>query len=62
VPLVVFTSEPRGKQARRRWPARYAPLAYLLEKSGFRVEKTFATKGSDLEKTMKAEGQAWLAS
>lgn len=42
-------------------PREYAPLAYLLEKSGFPVQKTFATKGSDLEKRMKAEGQAWLA-
>jgi hypothetical protein len=43
-----------------RYPREYAPLAYLLEISGFPVQKTFATKGSELERTMKAEGQAWL--
>jgi hypothetical protein len=32
-----------------------------LEKSGFPVKRVFATKGSDLEKTMKANGHAWLA-
>jgi hypothetical protein len=42
------------------YPREYAPLAYLLEKSGFPVKRVFATKGSDLEKTMKANGQAWL--
>jgi hypothetical protein len=25
------------------------------------VKRVFATKGSDLEKTMKAKGHAWLA-
>jgi hypothetical protein len=43
-------------------PREYAPLAYLLEKSGFPVKRRFATKGSDLEKTMKASGEAWLKS
>jgi hypothetical protein len=45
----------------RKYPREYAALAYLLEKSGFPVKRVFATKGSDLEKTMKADGQAWLA-
>ena len=45
----------------QRHPREYAPLAYLLEKSGFPVQRTFATKGSDLERAMKAAGQAWLA-
>jgi hypothetical protein len=45
----------------KKYPREYAPLAYLLEKSGFPVKRVFATKGSDLEKTMKANGQAWLA-
>jgi len=31
------------------------------DKSGFPVKRVFATKGSDLEKTMKAKGHAWLA-
>jgi SnoaL-like domain len=46
----------------RRFPREYAPLAYVLEKSGFPVTRVFATKGSALESTMKAEGAAWLAS
>jgi hypothetical protein len=45
----------------KKYPREYAALAYLLEKSGFPVKGVFATKGSDLEKTMKANGQAWLA-
>jgi hypothetical protein len=44
-----------------RYPSAYAPLAYLLEKSGFPVHRVFATKGSDLEVQMKKGGQAWLA-
>jgi hypothetical protein len=44
----------------KTYPREYAPLAYLLEKSGFPVKRVFATKGSDLEKTMKANGRAWL--
>jgi hypothetical protein len=44
-----------------RYPSAYAPLAYLLEKSGFPVRRVFATKGSDLEVQMKKGGQAWLA-
>jgi hypothetical protein len=43
-----------------RYPCEYAPLAYLLEKSGFPVKRVFATKDSELEKAMKAIGQAWL--
>jgi SnoaL-like domain len=46
----------------RRYPREYAPLAYVLEKSGFPVERVFATRGSDLEKTMKADAAAWLSS
>ncbi|HWL72593.1 MAG TPA: nuclear transport factor 2 family protein, partial [Burkholderiaceae bacterium] len=44
-----------------RYPSAYAPLAYLLEKSGFPVRRVFATKGSDLEVQMKKGGQAWRA-
>jgi hypothetical protein len=44
----------------KKYPREYAALAYLLEKSGFPVKRTFATKGSDLEKAMKAAGEAWL--
>jgi hypothetical protein len=45
----------------KKYPGKYAPLAYLMEKSGFPVKRVFATKGSDLEESMKADGQAWLA-
>ncbi|MCX4163051.1 MULTISPECIES: hypothetical protein [Paraburkholderia] len=38
----------------------YAPLACLLEKSGFPVGRVFATRGSELERTMKADAQGWL--
>jgi SnoaL-like domain len=44
-----------------KYPREYAALAYLLEKSGFPVRRVFATHGSDLERTMKANGHAWLA-
>jgi hypothetical protein len=46
----------------RKHPREYAALAYLLEKSGFPVKRAFATHGSDQERTMKANGHAWLAS
>jgi hypothetical protein len=44
----------------QKYPREYAPLAYLLEKSGFPVNRVYPTKGSDLEKTLKAKGQSWL--
>jgi hypothetical protein len=44
-----------------RYPREYAPLAYLLDKSGFPLERVFATRGSELELTMRAEAGAWLA-
>ena len=46
--------------AARRFPIAYAPLAYLLEVSGYPVVGAFATKGDDLEASLKREGQAWL--
>lgn len=45
-----------------RYPREYAALAYLLDKSGFPVARVFPTKGSDLERGMKADGRAWLNS
>ncbi|WP_435929231.1 nuclear transport factor 2 family protein [Dryocola sp. BD613] len=45
----------------KRYPIAYAPLAYMLEKSGFPVQRVFATKGSELEATMKKEAESWLA-
>lgn len=43
-----------------KYPREYAALAYLLEKSGFPVQRVFATRGSALEQQMKADGQRWL--
>jgi SnoaL-like domain len=45
-----------------RYPREYAALAYLLEKGGYPVNRLFATKGSELERAMKAAGEAWLRS
>ena len=45
-----------------RYPREYAALAYVLEKSGFPLKVKPITKGSDEEKALKAEAQAWLAS
>jgi hypothetical protein len=44
-----------------KYPREYAALAYLLELSGFPVGRVFATRGSELEDKMKAEGKRWLA-
>jgi hypothetical protein len=44
----------------QKYPREYAALGYLLEKSGFPVKGVYPTKGSDLEKTIKAKGQTWL--
>jgi hypothetical protein len=40
-----------------KYPREYAPLAYLLAKSAFPVNRVYPTKGSDLEKTIKARGR-----
>lgn len=50
------------KERAKRYPAAYAALAYLLEISGFPVQRVFATKGSELESEMKSHGMSWLAS
>lgn len=44
-----------------KYPREYAVLAYLLEQSGFPLGRVFATRGSELEANMKAEGKRWLA-
>ena len=44
-----------------KYPREYAALAYLLEKSGFPVQRVFATRGSILEQQMKADGKRWLS-
>jgi hypothetical protein len=43
-----------------KYPHEYAPLAYLLEKTGFPVSRIYPTKGSELEKMIKAKGKTWL--
>lgn len=43
-----------------RHPREYAPLAYLLEASGFPIERRLATRGSDLERTLKRAATDWL--
>lgn len=43
-----------------RYPREYAPLAYLLEASGYPIERTLATRGSDLERTLKQRASEWL--
>ncbi len=42
-------------------PREYAALAYLLEKSGYPVKRVFPTNGSELEKSIKDSGKAWLS-
>jgi len=49
------------KEVLGTYPRGYAPLAYLLEKSGFPVKRVFATRGSELERQMRTEAQVWLA-
>lgn len=44
----------------RRHPRAYAALAYVLERSGFPVDREFPTRGGELEAAMKAAGRAWL--
>lgn len=43
-----------------KYPREYAALGYLLEQSGFPLSRVFATRGSELERSMKAAGNAWL--
>ncbi|MFF5635855.1 nuclear transport factor 2 family protein [Streptomyces sp. NPDC012825] len=43
-----------------RCPREYAALAYLLEASGFPVDRVFATKDSDLERDIKESAFTWL--
>jgi hypothetical protein len=45
----------------RSFPREYAALAYLLVRSGFSVDRVFATRGSDLERSIRADAARWLA-
>ncbi|MEU8789676.1 nuclear transport factor 2 family protein [Streptomyces sp. NPDC048643] len=44
-----------------KYPSEYGALAYLLDQSGFPVERTFATRGSALERRIKESAFAWLS-
>jgi SnoaL-like domain len=44
----------------KTYPREYAPARLSPGKEWFSSEARLSTKGSDLEKTMKANGQAWL--
>jgi hypothetical protein len=44
----------------RSFPREYAALAYLLVHSGFPVDCVFATRGSDLEHSIRAVAARWL--
>jgi hypothetical protein len=45
----------------RTFPREYAALAYLLVHSGYPVDRVFATRGSDLERSIRANADRWLA-
>jgi hypothetical protein len=45
----------------RSFPREYAALAYLLIHSGFTVDHFFATRGGDLERSIRANADRWLA-
>ena len=44
-----------------KYPREYAPLAYLLDRSGFPVKRIFPTRGGDQEKTIRAFATKWLS-
>jgi len=44
-----------------KYPREYATLAYLLEKSGFPLQRVYATRGSELEQKIKHDAKQWLA-
>lgn len=45
-----------------QFPRAYAPMAYGIGKTGVTYSRIFATKGSDLEKKMLNDAEAWLGS
>jgi hypothetical protein len=44
-----------------RHPLEYAPIAYMLEKSGFPIKSVFATKDSEAERAARTAAETWLA-
>ncbi|ONI79493.1 hypothetical protein ALI144C_27240 [Actinosynnema sp. ALI-1.44] len=44
-----------------KYPREYAALAYVLEKSGYPIDRVFPTRGSDLEREIKDAAAKWLA-
>ncbi len=49
------------REAAAKYPREYAALAYLLDRSGFPVERIFATRGSEREREIKESAFDWLA-
>ena len=43
------------------FPREHAALAYLLVHSGFIVDRVHATRGSDLERSIRADAAQWNA-
>jgi hypothetical protein len=43
-----------------RFPREYAALAYVLEISGFPVNRVFPTRNSEIELAIKEQAQRWL--
>ncbi|MCX5535797.1 nuclear transport factor 2 family protein [Streptomyces sp. NBC_00006] len=43
-----------------RYPREYGALAYVLDQSGFPVQRVFATQGSELERDITDAAFAWL--
>jgi hypothetical protein len=48
------------RQALARYPREYAALAYLLDASGYPVQRRFATRGSELERGIRQSAIDWL--
>ena len=43
-----------------RHPREYAALGYVLERSGFRIERAMPTRGSAAEETIRKRSEEWL--
>lgn len=44
-----------------KFPREYAPLAYILEKSGFEISRISPTKGGGQEKAIKTSALSWIS-
>ncbi|KUH69800.1 hypothetical protein AU184_08710 [Mycolicibacterium novocastrense] len=52
---------PVDKAVVHSFPREYAALAYVLVNSGYPVKGLYATRGSELEHSMREAGSRWLA-